>query len=859
MYCDYPDELKGQGWLINFQKKPINYKAVLEMHPSIEDLSKTQGNLYLNRGWQHDDGLTLELAEKVLVAIQKLYPDDINKFALGLLCSKYPQYIFFEWDDSQEPGADTYGQGDFFKYCMSMGYHVPKSTNGNMHYVMELPDFLEQADPFQWQENKGIDNHNEFEVKYCKGQWNETGQLHSKGSIIPADDKTALQFIKARYDRRQAYKGNDSTRSISTTASRAAPGQELHPDIEPTAPTTNLLSQSVDEKFIADIFENCKGSLKFNLISINTQKYKYDALKADLSSYLMSLTDTLYKAGVPNYATYRAVVEKSALHEIYKMKPDYKEKWTEHKLEVTYNEAILKLKDRIYRAIPNKLGEQRKEVSRAINHYNEISENLILYSEPSGSAIRITGGEEKPVLPEDVLCDITTDNFEWVGRNGDNTTPSIYAVKSALSTANLPVIKYVTSGGWIDTEGNIICTKGYHNGYYLTQDIKIKPIPTVITDTERHEALITLYRAFEGFLFKDFTSGIQDCIYFIFCMFLHPSIQTAIPALIINKNKARIGGSTLSEVLLMLRHNCDIDDPTALRATEEGCTDTILAEVRKHNKGYAYFDNLTNSNVFGQVGLMLHSGRGAVSGRLKYGKLTSTINLKKDIVYNGNNVAIGADFTQRALEVKLWFEGDSSEITFNNNIDDVKKYARTRHPDVLRAVAIAVRSWIQEGRPEPTQTPSANWNEYAAYHKIIAGSMEQLKMTNYLQNLRETQVDNNYKSNQHIERLVALEKAFEHDIFSSVDVFTRCEKAKGSNLNLDNPELRGCYDLRQVFGDLKGKSLTTVLKSMVDVGKVADCDMYLQVSECKAGNRMHFQIYTAPTPTHTNVDEGRRD
>jgi len=347
----YPEELlKIDGWMVNYGKVPKNVKTIknaIDKHhaPTHNELVK---GIFGGQGWEQGDWcLSFSDANRQRMEFVKYYNafgDNDHRniadgFHLGILPLKYEDYIFLERDEVDE--LDEYGQNIFFDYCLSCGYFVSKSASGRAHYIVKLtPELKAQCQAlvepgktgFKFQDKgKGCD----FEISWKQGQWNETGLVWSKGSIIPGTDKVVERYIMARFQRRVERKGGKLLSTSTTTGQQVLvnPPSIVAPAITSDIPS-NLLTDAPDETVI----ESLKKSKR-----IDRWMYEFVYEKQNLSDELWAFFKEMIKGGA-NLQTCIKLFYESALDKAYHEQERIKgEPYNEHvrpdKFERTFKGA----------------------------------------------------------------------------------------------------------------------------------------------------------------------------------------------------------------------------------------------------------------------------------------------------------------------------------------------------------------------------------------------------------------------------------------------------------------------------------------------------------------------------------------
>ncbi|MGV8129572.1 MAG: bifunctional DNA primase/polymerase [Methanolinea sp.] len=366
------------------------------------------------------------------------------------------------------------------------------------------------------------------------------------------------------------------------------------------------------------------------------------------------------------------------------------------------------------------------------------------------------GWEETTAIPtlETARDILSRPTLEW----------GLYPLASLTQT---PVIDLET-GKFRDTEGYDLRTWTY---YLPSTGFALSEIPEKPTDGDISRGKEIIEDIFHDFPFVDDQSR-HNAYGGLVTAVLRPVIPGPVPLFLVDKPQAGSGASLMQKCIYTIATGEAPEEGGAPERDEEW-EKVILSILAKGRQIYT-FDNIDRKLSSETLSRLLTS--------INYTE--RVLGTNRNVTYpnrvfwqaNGNNVEIGGDIARRMWVSKIdpqmalpWQRTDFKH-------PDILSWSRDHRGEIVGAVFILTRGWIQAGAPSPTKIPVLGG--YEGWHEIIGGIMEFTGYTEFLQNVNKIAIEGDIELKQDEEFLTALLDTFESTSWQVRDIELAMENEK---------------------------------------------------------------------------------
>lgn len=356
-------------------------------------------------------------------------------------------------------------------------------------------------------------------------------------------------------------------------------------------------------------------------------------------------------------------------------------------------------------------------------------------------------------IARDILCRPTQ---EW----------GLYPLASLTQT---PVIDLET-GKFRDTEGYDLRTWTYYlpsTGFVLTE------IPEKPTGEDISQGKEIIEDIFHDFPFVDDRAK-HNAYAGLITAILRPVIPGPVPLFLVDKPQQGSGASLMQKCIYTIATG-EAPEEGGAPEKEEEWDKSILSILARGRQIYT-FDNIDKKVSSEALSRLLTSIN--YSGRLLGTSRNVTYPNRVFWMANGNNVEIGGDIARRLwvskIDAKMALPWQRTDFIH----PDILPWCRDHRGEIVGAVFILTRGWIQAGAPSPTKIPILGG--YEGWHTIVGGIMEYAGYTEFLQNVNEIAIEGDIELKQDEEFLSALFDAFGSDPWQVKDIETTMDYERGA-------------------------------------------------------------------------------
>lgn len=319
-------------------------------------------------------------------------------------------------------------------------------------------------------------------------------------------------------------------------------------------------------------------------------------------------------------------------------------------------------------------------------------------------------------------------SFVTVGKNFQNIPipPPLTVVQDL---ANLPEwntilpITGIVESPIIRNDGTIVTEKGYDKEtklYYAPADGFVLPdIPDKPSKEDVKKSIGLLKEIFIDFPFVDEASRINTIAALLGAV-LRPIIPGSVPLALIDKPQAGTGASLIADIIgkIVTGRSASMmpapEDDAAWRKM-------ITSSIAK-GRIVAIIDNVESKLYTPSLAVVLTCT--VWEDRLLGKNEMITLPNRNVWIATGNNIQLGGDLPRRCFWVRMdagcakpWLE---REQPFKH--PDLIEWVTENRGEILKAVMVLARSWIQSKKPKPTKCPKIGGFE--SWRDIIGGIFE---------------------------------------------------------------------------------------------------------------------------------------
>lgn len=356
---------------------------------------------------------------------------------------------------------------------------------------------------------------------------------------------------------------------------------------------------------------------------------------------------------------------------------------------------------------------------------------------------------------------ITTDD-----EGGENERPApkyvISYIRGKLHEMVLPELEKVTKVPVFSSDGVLITQKGYNphtQCYYDPGDQEFYDVPEIVTEEDVDAAVNILDEPKRDFPFSDTFTGAdpqpirsdkKDEDGFPLpnyergkgsranydAMIIQPFVRAMIPGPCpqyhIDKPAVGTGAGYLVDVAWIIAEGGDRAEVKTL-PHDNGMIKSMITSGLRGGKSILFLDNVQDQVNSPDLAAALTAG--SWSDRLFRTHDEVIIPIKCTWIMAGNRIQFNRDMMRRNVPIYLNAEtpNPSSDrpVTFYKH-QMLHEYVRKHRKDLVWAIHVLVKNWIQKGRPVPKK--SSIMQSFNDYSVVLGGILEAAKIEGFLSN-----------------------------------------------------------------------------------------------------------------------------
>lgn len=403
-------------------------------------------------------------------------------------------------------------------------------------------------------------------------------------------------------------------------------------------------------------------------------------------------------------------------------------------------------------------------------------ENPKMYRRPEGDVVTVVNNTKAGVriaeLPSigdtigTVLSDfgirfITTDDE---GRENERAAPKyvVSYIRGKLHEMVLPELEKVTKVPVFSSDGVLITQKGYNphtNCYYDPGDQEFYDVPELVSEEDVVTAVSILDEPKRDFPFSDVFTGAdpqpirsdkKDEDGFPLpnyergkgsranydAMIIQPFVRAMIPGPCpqyhIDKPAVGTGAGYLVDVAWIIAEGGDRAEVKTL-PHDNGMIKSMLTSGLRGGKSILFLDNVQDQVNSPDLAAALTAG--SWSDRLFRTHDEVIIPIKCTWIMAGNRIQFNRDMMRRNVPIYLNAEtpnpASDRPVTFYKH-QMLHEYVCKHRKDLVWAIHVLVKNWIQKGQPVPKKSPiMQSFNDYSV---VLGGILEAAKIEGFLSN-----------------------------------------------------------------------------------------------------------------------------
>lgn len=316
------------------------------------------------------------------------------------------------------------------------------------------------------------------------------------------------------------------------------------------------------------------------------------------------------------------------------------------------------------------------------------------------------------------------------------TTPPVKLARHLLaapqSDAPLPILKGIVTSPVFTAEGELLNEPGFHesSGLYYLEAFKVLPVPNAPTCEQALEALNFI----NSELLQDFPfAGSADRAHALALMIL-PFVREMIPGptpLHLIEASVPGSGKSLLAHLLLLPALGEGGIGSSPQPEDDAEMTKLITAALVGGKGALFLDNLSRTLDSGQLANALTNL--IWEGRILGISRVASAPVRLVFVATGNNPTLSTEITRRTIRTRLVPDTDTPENREDFKHPVIAEWATENRAQIVQAVHIIVRHWINQGKPKGKKTLGS----YEQWSRTIGGILESVGVDSLLGNYRE--------------------------------------------------------------------------------------------------------------------------
>lgn len=327
-------------------------------------------------------------------------------------------------------------------------------------------------------------------------------------------------------------------------------------------------------------------------------------------------------------------------------------------------------------------------------------------------------------------------NFYRINAEGDpkDVSPPSNIADDILAMPNrpFPPLAGVVETPILRADGTIHDTPGYdpHTGFYFwpAPGFSMPKVPESPTDTDIAGALGLLMEAIGEFPY-DSESSMANALALLLTPVLRQAIDGLAPLLLIEKPQAGTGGSLLAEVASKIATGReaemlgapDNDEEWRKQITAKLLGGSTLITI-DNIEGALYAPSLARA-------LTAYTWSDRVLGLSR----SATVAQNATWMATGNNIILRGDLPRRCVSIRLDAKTSRPWQRTGFRHPHLLGWVQSNRGELIRALLILARGWINAGRPEAPGLPKLG--NYEAWSETVGGILAYAGVPGFLSNL----------------------------------------------------------------------------------------------------------------------------
>lgn len=373
-----------------------------------------------------------------------------------------------------------------------------------------------------------------------------------------------------------------------------------------------------------------------------------------------------------------------------------------------------------------------------------------------------------------------------------------------------PILNRIVNAPIVLENGKQIHKRGYipDLNLFLDPPEEFLPLPDVITEDDVEDAYSTILDCIRDFPFVDYYP--EDADKFIhtdeldvdghpfpnldrgrasrahaFAMIIEPFarhlIDGPLPMYFIDKPAPGSGAGYLADVVFLITQGTRAVAQTMSDSNEE-FRKSITAILREGSP-IVFVDNVNRKVDSGPLAAAITNG--TWQDRILGESTVTKVDITNTWLIAGNNVDFTGENMRRLVPIKLDARVpnpafDRPKTSFKHN--PLQDYILSRRSDLIRAVNILIKNWIDKGKPRSALT----FNSFDNWVAVIGGILEAAGITGFLDSLKDFNDVKNVDDDTKNDYAVIMYERFKLDHFTKSDALMAL-KGPGFGTSIELP------------------------------------------------------------------------
>jgi hypothetical protein len=358
----------------------------------------------------------------------------------------------------------------------------------------------------------------------------------------------------------------------------------------------------------------------------------------------------------------------------------------------------------------------------------------------ANTVVRIARGDDGGICLQTVTPEILRHHSaDWAHWHKDEITlalPPLELVKDLLAKSDLPlpILHRVVTVPVFTADGSLLLDPGYDEASGIIYDpaFKVEPIPERVSDEDISKATDLLLQD----LLVDFPfasdADRHNAIAALVTPFVRELIDGPTPLLLAEASLPRSGKGLLIESILQICFGGQEGYEMLTYSPEEKEMSKRITAALVAGKGGILIDNIKHTIDSGDLCSALtathHSGR-----ILGFSKLAN-VRISCLWTATANNPTMSQEVAGRVVSIRLVPDTDRPEERTDFKHKNLPKWVSENRPQLVRAILVLCKAWLQQGRPEMKSRTRPILGRYESFIEVVGGILENAGFGSFMSN-----------------------------------------------------------------------------------------------------------------------------